>query len=165
MNDKLNTLGKMLVAEVRDETLEAFKKTLQGKYKSISAIKLKSLIDKLCIKDTDILYKIVLDVIDSSLYNTLWMIEQSDEIDLVYRNPNNPDKTTSFKEISDGLCGELYSEEGWIEKYSKYPPSMKLQLINNLSYFAKKVHLLLKCLRINIAQVIKFNILLVIKMD
>ena len=31
----------------------------------------------------------------------------------------------NLAELSDGLCGELYGEDGWIERFSGYPASLK----------------------------------------
>ena len=39
------------------------------------------------------------------------MLEQHEEISLLYDDVN-------LNEESDGLSGELYTEDGWIEKYS-----------------------------------------------
>jgi hypothetical protein len=51
------------------------------------------------------------------------MIENSEEFDLI--KTSNSGNELSLREISDGLCGELYTEDGWIERFSKYPPSIK----------------------------------------
>ena len=57
---------------------------------------------------------------DMSLHNVLSMIESSDEIDVIVNEDGNK---ISVKDVSDGLAGELYSEDGWLLKYSKYPSS------------------------------------------
>lgn len=46
------------------------------------------------------------------MHNMLFMIEEHEEIELLYKEENIAEK-------SDGLSGELYTEDGWIEKYSK----------------------------------------------
>ncbi|MDE6209993.1 MAG: hypothetical protein K2M73_10030 [Lachnospiraceae bacterium] len=48
-----------------------------------------------------------MNVLDSFLF----MVEQHEDICLLYDNIN-------LNEESDGLSGELYTEDGWIEKYS-----------------------------------------------
>ena len=45
--------------------------------------------------------------------------EYQDEMRLVVKDQD--DAEHSLVDISDGLCGELYTEDGWIEKYTKYP--------------------------------------------
>ena len=42
----------------------------------------------------------------------LEMFEQHDDIELNMSNEN-------LNQISDGLAGELYTEDGWIQKFSK----------------------------------------------
>ncbi len=42
----------------------------------------------------------------------LFMIEVQDEIELLFKKEN-------LNDLSDGLSGELYTEDGWIKNYSK----------------------------------------------
>ena len=46
------------------------------------------------------------------MYNMLSLFEAHKEIELLY-------ETENIVEESDGFSGELYTEDGWIEKYSK----------------------------------------------
>lgn len=46
------------------------------------------------------------------MHNMLFMLEEHEEIEMLYAGEN-------IVEESDGLSGELYTEDGWIEKYSK----------------------------------------------
>jgi hypothetical protein len=64
---------------------------------------------------------IVLNIIDRVLHNALWMFEQSADFTICEKSSIDPDE--DIVDLSDGLSGELYSEDGWIEKYSKYPPN------------------------------------------
>ncbi|WP_298021020.1 hypothetical protein [uncultured Campylobacter sp.] len=56
---------------------------------------------------------------DHVLHETLNFFEQSERWRLVDEAGEN------LAELSDGLCGELYGEDGWIEKFSGYPTSLK----------------------------------------
>ena len=43
----------------------------------------------------------------------LFMIEGDPELQLIFQG-------VDLKEVSDGLSGELYTEDGWIQKFSEY---------------------------------------------
>lgn len=62
--------------------------------------------------DIEIVIWLIPEIVDVSLHNMLFMIEENDDIELLFENEN-------LKEISDGLAGELYTEDGWIDKFSK----------------------------------------------
>lgn len=62
--------------------------------------------------DIEIVRWLIPEIVDVSLHNMLFMIEENDDIELLFENEN-------LKEISDGLAGELYTEDGWIDKFSK----------------------------------------------
>lgn len=59
----------------------------------------------------EILKFVVSTTVDKVLDSFLFMIEQHENIGLLYNDINLNDE-------SDGLSGELYTEDGWIEKYT-----------------------------------------------
>ena len=93
MNNELNSFGKILMNDVRDTTIESFDNMINGTMKGITAENVQEKIREFS---------------DGQIDVVKWMEE---------------DITLSFKEInlkdeSDGLSGELYTEDGWIQKYS-----------------------------------------------
>ena len=115
----LNQFGELLVHFVRDRVVEDYLKTQAGKIRSESGI---ALYEKLSTLDPDnlsIVQNVVLDTIDSTLDYFLWMIEQYEEYDLI-RYIDDEKTFVSLRDISDGLSGELHTEEGWIEEFSAY---------------------------------------------
>lgn len=114
----LNDFGKSLISKVRDGAYEDLLITIDGGFKSESTKKLSKDLSLFSPEQLEIVKKIVLSSIDDTLHHFLWKIEQSDKFDIVAKEQN---ETFSLKEESDGLCGELYTQEGWIEQFSKYP--------------------------------------------
>ncbi|MBP1937641.1 hypothetical protein [Paenibacillus sediminis] len=47
----------------------------------------------------------------------LWFLEEEDSVDITFDNGSG--ETISIKEISDGLKGELFTEDGWISRFSR----------------------------------------------
>lgn len=120
----LNEFGELLIHFVRDRVVEDYTKTQEGKIKSKSGIELYSKLSTLDKKNLSIVKDVVLDTIDSTLDYFLWMIEQYEEYDLI-RYTDDEKRYVSLREISDGLSGELHTEEGWIEKFSAYKLNLK----------------------------------------
>ena len=116
----LNQFGKDFVKSVRDNSLFVFEGTVSGHMKSTSDRKLHEAINNLKNEDVELIRQIVYKMVDSTIHNTLFFFEQ--DID-DWKISNSEKDVTSLADISDGLCGELYSQEGWIEKYSEYKSS------------------------------------------
>lgn len=114
--------GKKIIEEVRDRTLDYYKRLSRAEVKSQTDRDLSDRIQLLSEKERALLKEIVFLIVDMSLHNMMSFFESeptsgwriilhSSGIDLA--------------DISDGLCGELYSEEGWISRYSKYDSTLK----------------------------------------
>ena len=54
--------------------------------------------------------------IDTTLHFLLTVIEENDDLDMTVSLSES--ETVSIKELSDGLAGELYSEKGWVARFS-----------------------------------------------
>jgi hypothetical protein len=116
-----NKFGKLLMEYGRDNTFECFLKLTEGKLKDTQSVQLSNELQRFTSEQIEIIKKIALLTIDDTLHNFLWMIEQNnDDFDMVVKKDG--EWSTMDKE-SDGLYGELYTEDGWIAKYSKYPSS------------------------------------------
>ncbi|MCF7360839.1 hypothetical protein L3V23_01845 [Vibrio sp. A1-b2] len=116
--DLLDSFGKLLMSEVRDEAIEKYEMIAQGKIRSKSAQDLNSKLSKLDDEQLSLVREVVVSSVDDVLHNLLWMIEQSgDQITLTCNDENN---AVNIHTISDGLSGEMYTEDGWIAKYSRY---------------------------------------------
>ena len=122
-SETLDIFGDLVVQSVRDATFSQFEKIKDGKLRSKSAKLLHEKIANFKPEEMEALKSVVLDTIDSTLHHFLWLFEQNEEYDIV-RYIEEKKKPVSLRDISDGLCGELYTEDGWIEKFSKYPPSI-----------------------------------------
>jgi len=119
--DKLELFGKEFIEQLRDVSIEEYLAIKNGEMKSEDAKQVfqsYSLMDKSSQVLAD---KIILNIIDRVLHNTLWMFERSNDFTICEKKFVDPEN--DVVEMSDGLAGELYSDEGWIEKFSSHPPS------------------------------------------
>lgn len=120
----LDEFGKALMQRVRDSCYEEFEKILSGDIRSKSALTIQKKVSEFDINEINIIKIIVRDSIDSTIHRLLWLIEQDEFFDLI-KYAGDKKSFFSLREISDGLCGELYSDMGWIEMYSRYPSNFK----------------------------------------
>ncbi|MHC1686063.1 MAG: hypothetical protein AB6733_24565 [Clostridiaceae bacterium] len=112
----LDLFGKKLISEVRDETITTWDMMLNGEMRGVTAQEVKEKISIFSDEQIEVLRWIIPKITDTSLHNLLVMIEQNDEMKLeVFDGERNYD----IKEISDGLEGELYTDDGWIKRFSK----------------------------------------------
>jgi hypothetical protein len=62
---------------------------------------------------------LVPEIVDAVLHHLLWTFEQNEHIRIAMDLAD--EQVESLNAISDGLPGELYSDEGWIARFSKEP--------------------------------------------
>ena len=111
MNNNLELFGEIFISEVRDRTIRVFDKRIEGTMKDETSQQLHKEIQTLNDSQLKIVYSIIEQVTDLSIHNMLSMFEEHEEIKLLLNEEN-------LVEESDGLAGELYTEDGWIKKYS-----------------------------------------------
>ena len=113
MNSNLNQFGQMIIERVRDKTIESFYSILYGNIKSKTANSFNEILKQVSMNDKNEIIRVIELVTDQCLFNFLDMIEKNTSLQVTLNGD-------SITELSDGLAGELYTEDGWIEKYSKY---------------------------------------------
>ena len=112
MDDVLNYFGEILIRDVRDKTIHRFDMRINGKMQDENSQELFEKVSKLNEDSIRLIGEIIPQVVDLSIHNMLCMFEENMEIEVRVENE-------CISEITDGLAGELYSEDGWIQKFSK----------------------------------------------
>ena len=107
----LDEFGEIFMEETRDVSIRIMDKKIDGTMKSESAKEFSEKISGFTDEQKEILKSVVSETVDQVLHYFLFMIEEHEEIGLLYDDVN-------LNEESDGLAGELYTEDGWIEMYS-----------------------------------------------
>ncbi|CVI70434.1 hypothetical protein NDGK_01869 [Clostridiales bacterium CHKCI001] len=113
MEDVLNEFGKILITEVRDGTIDSMNKMIDGTMKGTTAKLIRKKISILDKEQIEVLKWLIPEIVDFSLDSMLFMFEGHPDLQLVFQG-------VDLKEVSDGLSGELYTEDGWIQKFSEY---------------------------------------------
>jgi len=115
----LDKFGMLLIRKVRDEAISDWKKMIHGQMKGASAEQVREILRPLSAEDKEIVTQIIPGIVDTVLHHLLWTVEQNADLQLGIRTDQGIE---SLREISDGLPGELYSDEGWIARFSKESP-------------------------------------------
>jgi hypothetical protein len=110
----LRSFRKALFKDVYSKCLMNLQKTLNGQIKDKKSLDIFSKLKNLDTKELLATEELGKEFIADTVHYLLWMIEQSDEFDLIAREG---DKIVSLKEISDGLCGELSYVLGGYDEY------------------------------------------------
>jgi hypothetical protein len=113
----LHTFGGVLISQVRDAAIRQWRQIVRGGMKAteFEATKLTELQEE----GKAAFLSLVPRVVDTVLHHLLWTLEQPDDIAIAVQV--GVDRVESLKEVSGGgLAGELYTEEGWIARFSEY---------------------------------------------
>lgn len=110
----LDLFGKMMMENVRDESIDMAELIISGKMKDKRMMSVINELQDVSAEQKEAYIKIAIRAVDITLSHFMWFIEQEDKVDLIIRD----DETYSIKLISDGLKGELFSEDGWISRFS-----------------------------------------------
>lgn len=117
--DSLQSFGQEYVRQLRDGSLAWLDAVMSGRMKGARCERLYASIADFSPQQREALRTLCAHLTDHVLHETLNFFEQSERWRLADEAGEN------LAELSDGLCGELYGEDGWIEKFSGYPASLK----------------------------------------
>ena len=113
----LDKFGEILIHEVRDEAINDWEKILNGKMKGVTAKWVGDLLSGYSTEQVEILKELIPEVVDTTLHHLLWTVEQVDSLKILLSDKDG--NICDIKEVSDGLPGELYSDLGWINRFTK----------------------------------------------
>ncbi|XZE21316.1 hypothetical protein SH449x_001216 [Pirellulaceae bacterium SH449] len=116
MKKILDKFGESLVHEVRDISVAVALKSLRGQMKSDESKELHRELSLIPENTRLLIEKYATEMIDSTIHNFLAFFEGSQ--DFLLTSKEDGDELIDLNEISDGLAGELFTEEGWIARFS-----------------------------------------------
>ena len=112
MND-LDKFGKLVTTELRDSVLNRYLDIESGFIGSDIATQLHKKLNLLSEDQKKLIRHVLTDTIDSGIHDFLFAIQESKDIKVLANDKN-------VVELSDGLNGEIFSEDGWFEIYSQH---------------------------------------------
>lgn len=115
--DILDKFGQLLVTYSRDNALEVVEWVLDGKMKSANHSRISALLMDITDEQRKAIHELSVLTFNEVIFNFFEMLEHNPEFQLIYKSD---DKCLNLIELSDGLFGELFDEDGWIDRYSKF---------------------------------------------
>jgi hypothetical protein len=115
----LDEFGKALIEQVRDQTISEEQRLVSGKLASREHKELYRVLEGLNLEPEqfDIIGRLLTEAIERVMCNFLLFFEGY-RIGILFRDEEG--REHNIQAMSDGLYGELYSEAGWIAKFSRF---------------------------------------------
>jgi predicted RNA-binding protein Jag len=113
----LDIFGEFLVKNLRDNGIENAETLLNNKSKAPSNLKIQTEISKFNESKKELIKEIVIKSIDTAIHNFLFSLQELADFENNIQISVNGE---NIVELSDGIHGESYSEDGWNAKFSKY---------------------------------------------
>ena len=113
----LDAFGRLLMAKVRDEAISDWRMIVEGQMKGELSVKVREKLTVFSETQRDVFLSLLPEIVDTVLHHLLWTLEQAEDVDVAVRADGV--SVRSIRDASDGLAGELYSDEGWIARFSK----------------------------------------------
>lgn len=117
MNNELDIFGKFIIENFRDRAISSINTLLNGENKAPSLSSLQTNLSLFSNEEKEILKTTFIKSIDSGLHDYLLALQEATD------NNKGIEQLVNGKNIaklSDGLQGELFTEDGWLYKYSSY---------------------------------------------
>ena len=114
----LDKFGEFFVQNFRDKALQNLQFLFEQKWKAPSLQDLQGRLAALREAERDLVYELVDDILTTAMHDLLFAIQESHDFGegievLVDGKP--------VAGLSDGLHGEIFCDNGWIKRFSKYP--------------------------------------------
>ena len=108
----LERLGRVFMEKFRDPALDTFDDLFAGRLKAPDLDSLQASLSKFDLNQRGIIRDCLVEILDSSLHDLLFAMEENGQFHF---------EGEELSELSDGLAGELFTDDGWIHRFSKYP--------------------------------------------
>jgi len=113
----LDTFGKFLVDNLRDKGIFYAEGLLDGRWKAPASQDIQSGLSNLSADQKQVVRKAVISTIDAAIHDFLFALQEQADVDNTIQILVDG---KNIVELSDGIHGEAYSDEGWFAKYSRY---------------------------------------------
>jgi len=117
MDSPLDTFRSFIINNLRDKQIEHFKGLLDGKWRAKKVQELQSQLSKFSREDKKVLANLVDNMLTATMHDLLSAIQENNNLDNTVKVIVDGQNIT---DVSDGLQGEIFGDDGWIERFSRY---------------------------------------------
>lgn len=121
MSRELDKFGQFIMENFRDCAIDYYEVLAKGGWKAPSLKPLQTDLSQFTEEQLLVIRRCMISTIDTALHDFLSAVQEASDLDKGIKIMVDE---TNIAEVSDGLPGELFSEDGWFAKFSKYgePP-------------------------------------------
>jgi len=109
----VDKFGKFIVENLRDKGIDFAEGLLSKHWKAPSLLDMQNEIANLNNSQKTAFINAITQTIDGAMHDFLYALQEINDIKILVDGQN-------IVELSDGIHGEAYSEEGWFAKYSRH---------------------------------------------
>jgi hypothetical protein len=109
----IDKFGKFIVENLRDKGIDFAEGLLSKHWKAPGLLDMQNEIANLNDNQKTAFINAVTQTLDGAMHDFLFALQEINDITIFVEGQN-------IVELSDGIHGEAYSEEGWFAKYSKH---------------------------------------------
>jgi hypothetical protein len=120
MNKALDKFGEFFVKNTRDKMLGDLDMLMRGAWKAPASQALQAKIAGFSDDQKDTVREIAEHIIATGMHDLLFALQEEADLDGTVRVLVDGVEVATQ---SDGLHGEIFSEEGWIARFSQFPPN------------------------------------------
>jgi len=113
----LDCFGKKIINNIYDDALSYFVQLKNGTTKWGTGKEYTDVISKLDKKDQELLFKYLKKAIGTTMFGLLGFFEENTEYKIIYEENG---QQVDLSKISEMLKAEPLSEDGWIQRFSKF---------------------------------------------
>ena len=117
MSEPLDKFGKFIVDNLRDKEIDNFKGLMEGKWRAKKPQELHNRLSKFNSEEKKVISDLVEDLLANAMHDLLLAIHEENNLGTGLKVEVDG---KNIADLSDGLHGEIFHEEGWIHRFSKY---------------------------------------------
>ncbi len=113
----LDEFGRLLMAQVRDDACDYLQRVISGKMADKASKEVFGRFRRLTSNDPELIEILLLQAVDAGIVRFLHFLDEF-EIGILFQD--HAGGKHDIRAISDGLAGELYTEDGWAARFSSF---------------------------------------------
>jgi hypothetical protein len=125
MNESLNKFGAFFVQNLRDSMFDWLNTLLRGEWKAPDTQELQDRVKGLKDAERQVLRDLIEHITTTGMHDLLFALQEQADADGAIRVLVDGNEVAK---LSDGLHGELFGDDGWIVRYSRYPSQPQIDL-------------------------------------
>jgi hypothetical protein len=125
----LDEFGKLLIEHVRDHSIHDVQRLVSGKLVGREQRAMHRALEGAALRadQFEVVGRLLANAIETTMANFLNFLHEN-EFGVVYRDDRG--REHDVQAMSDGLAGELYSEAGWIAKFSEFKEGAAIEKLS-----------------------------------